>query len=159
PLLEDGRSRDARDARRDDSQGLARRMGIDGRVGPRELHALVLLPGTVTNLAPGARQSAGARVKDLHIACNIMTTMRRESVGPLDPATIDRNRADEPAVARPVFERPGTVAEDVYEYLRAELLAGRLMAGTWLREQEVAKALRVSRTPVREAVRRLAQDG
>ena len=85
--------------------------------------------------------------------------MRSESAGLPDPATIDRNRADEPAVARPVFERPGTVAEDVYEYLRAELLAGRLMAGTWLREQEVAKALSVSRTPVREAVRRLAQDG
>lgn len=51
------------------------------------------------------------------------------------------------------------MAQDVYDYLRGELLAGRLAAGTWLREQEVAKALNVSRTPVREAVRRLAQDG
>jgi DNA-binding GntR family transcriptional regulator len=58
-----------------------------------------------------------------------------------------------------VFERPRTVAEDVYEYLRGELLAGRLAAGARLREQEVATALHVSRTPVREAVRRLAQDG
>ncbi|HET8985830.1 MAG TPA: GntR family transcriptional regulator [Trueperaceae bacterium] len=60
---------------------------------------------------------------------------------------------------RSTFERPATVAEDVYEYLRGELLAGRLAAGAWLREQEVATALHVSRTPVREAVRRLAQDG
>ena len=60
---------------------------------------------------------------------------------------------------RPAFERPSTVAEDVYEYLRGELLAGRLAAGARLREQEVATALGVSRTPVREAVRRLAQDG
>lgn len=60
---------------------------------------------------------------------------------------------------RPAFERPGTVAQDVYDYLRTELLAGRLAAGAWLREQEVATALNVSRTPVREAVRRLAQDG
>lgn len=63
------------------------------------------------------------------------------------------------AFDRPRFERPGTVAQDVYDYLRGELLAGRLAAGAWLREQEVATALNVSRTPVREAVRRLAQDG
>src|SRR5690606_27687946 len=61
--------------------------------------------------------------------------------------------------ARPAFERPGTVAQDVYDYLRSELMAGRLVAGAWLREQELATALNVSRTPVREAVRRLAQDG
>lgn len=57
------------------------------------------------------------------------------------------------------FKRPGTVAQDVYDYLRAQLLAGTLGAGAWLREQEVARTLDVSRTPVREAVRRLAQDG
>lgn len=51
------------------------------------------------------------------------------------------------------------MAQDVYDYLRAELLAGRLAAGARLREQEVATSLNVSRTPVREAVRRLAQDG
>lgn len=51
------------------------------------------------------------------------------------------------------------MAQDVYHYLRTELLAGRLAAGAWLREQEVARSLNVSRTPVREAVRRLAQDG
>lgn len=51
------------------------------------------------------------------------------------------------------------MAQDVYDYLRTELLAGRLAAGSWLREQEIARTLHVSRTPVREAVRRLAQDG
>lgn len=55
--------------------------------------------------------------------------------------------------------RPPTVAEGVYLHLRRELLAGRLEAGRRLREQEVAEALAVSRTPVREAVRRLAQEG
>lgn len=60
---------------------------------------------------------------------------------------------------RVVFERPRTVAQDVYAYLRTELLSGHLVAGSWLREQDVATALNVSRTPVREAVRRLAQDG
>ncbi len=47
----------------------------------------------------------------------------------------------------------------VYLHLRHELLAGTLEPGCWLREQELAEALNVSRTPIREAVRQLAQEG
>ncbi|MBX3143769.1 MAG: GntR family transcriptional regulator [Trueperaceae bacterium] len=57
------------------------------------------------------------------------------------------------------FQRPKTISEEVYDYLRQELFAGRIEPGRWLREQEVAEALQVSRTPVREAIRRLAQEG
>ncbi|HRQ10980.1 MAG: GntR family transcriptional regulator [Trueperaceae bacterium] len=57
------------------------------------------------------------------------------------------------------FQRPRTVAAGVYLHLRRELLAGTLEPGAWLREQELAKNLQVSRTPVREAVRQLAQEG
>lgn len=57
------------------------------------------------------------------------------------------------------FQRPRTVAEGVYDYLKEALFADRLGAGRWLREQEIAQSLQVSRTPVREAVRRLAQEG
>lgn len=57
------------------------------------------------------------------------------------------------------FQRPQTVAEGVYQHLRLELLTGRLAPGQWLREQEIAESLSVSRTPVREAVRQLAQEG
>ena len=59
----------------------------------------------------------------------------------------------------PRFQRPQTVAEGVYQHLRRELLTGRLEPGQWLREQELAEALEVSRTPVREAIRQLAQEG
>ncbi len=59
----------------------------------------------------------------------------------------------------PLFQRPQTVAEGVYQHLRRELLSGRLEAGQWLREQELAESLQVSRTPVREAIRQLAQEG
>jgi DNA-binding GntR family transcriptional regulator len=59
----------------------------------------------------------------------------------------------------PRFQRPQTVAEGVYQHLRHELLTGRLEAGQWLREKELAESLEVSRTPVREAVRQLAQEG
>lgn len=57
------------------------------------------------------------------------------------------------------FLRPRTISEGVYEHLRQELLNGRIPGGRWLREKELADSLQVSRTPVREAIRRLAQEG
>lgn len=61
--------------------------------------------------------------------------------------------------ASSAFKRPATVAEDVYRHLRSQLLSGVLPGGSWLREQELAATLAVSRTPVREAIRQLAQEG
>lgn len=47
----------------------------------------------------------------------------------------------------------------VYQDLRDEILSGAHRAGGWLREEEVAAAQGVSRTPVREALRRLHAEG
>src|SRR5690606_1353037 len=57
------------------------------------------------------------------------------------------------------FMRPQTVTEGVYQYLRDEILTGRLAAGQRILEKELAHSLNVSRTPIREAVRQLAQEG
>lgn len=46
-----------------------------------------------------------------------------------------------------------------YEGLRAAIRSGRLPAGARLREIELATTLGVSRTPVREAIRRLEAEG
>jgi GntR family transcriptional regulator, rspAB operon transcriptional repressor len=54
---------------------------------------------------------------------------------------------------------PKTIGQQVYERLRDEVLTGSLHPGVWIREQDIASAWSVSRTPVREAVRRLAHDG
>lgn len=50
-------------------------------------------------------------------------------------------------------------AERVYDAIRGQILSGRRSAGDWLREEDLASDLGVSRTPVREALRRLAADG
>ncbi len=47
----------------------------------------------------------------------------------------------------------------VYERIREEILSGRLKGGAVLVEQDIAKRLGVSRTPVREALRRLGSEG
>lgn len=49
--------------------------------------------------------------------------------------------------------------ELVYAALRADIREGRLSPGDRLRETELAERLRVSRTPVREALKRLESDG
>lgn len=55
--------------------------------------------------------------------------------------------------------RPQLVRELVYDHLHNEILTGSLAPGAWLKEQDVAARLGVSRTPIREAVQRLTQEG
>jgi DNA-binding GntR family transcriptional regulator len=52
----------------------------------------------------------------------------------------------------------GKATELVTEALREAIITGFLAPGDWLREDEVAQDLGVSRTPVREAFRRLADE-
>ncbi len=49
--------------------------------------------------------------------------------------------------------------EKVYEYLRKQILEGRLNPGEKLAEEHLAKKLGVSRTPVREALHKLGTEG
>ena len=49
--------------------------------------------------------------------------------------------------------------EEVYARIRSWIVEGQLPADTRLRDVEIAEALGVSRTPVREAIRRLEDEG
>lgn len=53
----------------------------------------------------------------------------------------------------------GTIAKDTYERLREEIVEGLVGAGAPLVEAAIAARFGISRTPVREALRRLEQDG
>lgn len=53
----------------------------------------------------------------------------------------------------------GLLAENVYRRIRTDLLRGRIRPGSKLTEQWAADHYRASRTPVREACRRLAEEG
>ena len=54
---------------------------------------------------------------------------------------------------------PATQADYAYEQLRRDITSGVLKAGDRLLQAELAESLKVSVTPVREALRRLEQDG
>lgn len=52
-----------------------------------------------------------------------------------------------------------STADRVQEFVTAEMLRGALQPGTWLRQDELAERLAVSKIPVREALQRLAAIG
>ncbi|HJO04672.1 MAG TPA: GntR family transcriptional regulator [Acidobacteriota bacterium] len=52
-----------------------------------------------------------------------------------------------------------TLTDQVYTVLRDRILAGDVSPGEFIREQEVSDAAGVSRTPVRDALGRLASEG
>jgi DNA-binding GntR family transcriptional regulator len=56
----------------------------------------------------------------------------------------------------PVFR---TIREQVADRIRADVLSGRLSAGTSLREQSLARQYGVSRAPIRDALLQLTQEG
>jgi DNA-binding GntR family transcriptional regulator len=68
-------------------------------------------------------------------------------------AVIIKNREGIP------FEPPNSISDQIYERLRQQILHGEIEPGERLMQNQVAENLRASRTPVREAFRRLEQDG
>jgi DNA-binding GntR family transcriptional regulator len=64
----------------------------------------------------------------------------------------------EQPISAPPTEPDGTVTERVYDAIYRAVLEHRLAPGEWLREAEMATEFKVSRTVVRQALQRLAQD-
>ena len=60
-----------------------------------------------------------------------------------------------------VIEQPNSqnLHEAIFQKLRLLLVEGKIAPGSKLNERELAESLHVSRTPIREAIRRLAADG
>ena len=51
-----------------------------------------------------------------------------------------------------------SIADQIFEQLERDILAGKFQRGETLSELGLAKQLGVSRTPIREAIRRLEQE-
>ncbi len=57
------------------------------------------------------------------------------------------------------IEKPLTLREKIVEYIKDAVVSGRLKPGERVPEQEIAEALGISRTPIREAFRQLESEG
>ena len=51
------------------------------------------------------------------------------------------------------------LSDEIYNLLKAQILNGKLAGGEKIPEESLAKQFGVSRTPIREAVRRLGEYG
>lgn len=80
----------------------------------------------------------------------------RENSGETD--TNGRRRPSGEVVRRSQGKRGQTAASTIYQSLRADIVAMRLKPGAPVVEKTIAQAFGVSRTPVREAVLRLADE-
>src|ERR1041385_5337421 len=61
--------------------------------------------------------------------------------------------------SRAVEQRDGTLTDRAYRELEEMIVTLRLLPGTVLSEQALSVRLKVGRTPIREALQRLARDG
>ena len=59
----------------------------------------------------------------------------------------------------PVVDRPPSLADQVYHSLRVHLRGGSIRGGEPIQEAQIAGQMGVSRTPVREALSRLVNEG
>ena len=57
------------------------------------------------------------------------------------------------------FEAPLLLGSQIFQFLREQIIAGKLGEGARLNELALHKSLRVSRSPIREAFRRLEVEG
>jgi DNA-binding GntR family transcriptional regulator len=84
--------------------------------------------------------------------------------GPIGRKKMARARklraADEPAVAGSfAIDRRRAAPPQVYEILREKIITGELRPGESINERRLATWLGVSRTPIREAIQRLSDNG
>ena len=100
----------------------------------------------------------------LTIAYTLRHTGRNQPAAPSNPACQLQSHPEgrvymTATASRPRRRRIATAYEATYAQLRRELLTDVIAPGMRLREVELAARLQVSRTPVREALRRLESDG
>lgn len=75
----------------------------------------------------------------------------------LDPALWPGGVEREGVAVQP--SRPSPLFDQIYEFLWAQIISGEIAPGTRLSDLDWSARLNVSRTPVREAMRKLQQDG
>jgi DNA-binding GntR family transcriptional regulator len=62
-------------------------------------------------------------------------------------------------ITQPVAESAVTLQQQAYDFVKAQIMNLELKPGQYITDSEVANRLGISRTPVREALRRLEQEG
>jgi len=62
-------------------------------------------------------------------------------------------------VSGDAITKRGVLVDDLAQEIQLRIMTGELVSGTWLRQETLAEDFGVSRTPIREALRKLQADG
>jgi DNA-binding GntR family transcriptional regulator len=90
----------------------------------------------------------------------LLTVVRSSDLRGRQPlAQVSKAKVRAKAETGKVKQKPGDLNENVYAALREMILSGALRPGVRLVHQDLADQLQVSRTPVRESLERLYQEG
>src|SRR5256886_1823160 len=94
---------------------------------------------------------------DIHLGSRCL----QAAVPPWGRRSEDSLNSKKPAKRRPRVVEPqdGTLTDRAYRELEEMIVTLRLMPGTVLSEQALSVRLKIGRTPIREALQRLARDG
>ncbi len=63
------------------------------------------------------------------------------------------------AAAEAAIINQARISDQVYQYLRSEIVEGRLAPGERISPEELAERLKISKMPIKEAIERLSGDG
>jgi DNA-binding GntR family transcriptional regulator len=133
------------------------REGVHARGSPQEQRVLAAGHGEIVKamVNGNAADAASSMRTHLRMTLDILLGSQRPASlhGQKSRTKAIRGDGDEAEVAR------ARLGEGAYVQLRAAILDGRLAAGSLLAETAIAKALNVSRTPTRFALRQLEAEG
>lgn len=59
----------------------------------------------------------------------------------------------------PVIDHSFSIKEVAFQHIKRQIIEGNLKPGIWLREQDLADAMQISRAPIREAFNQLEREG
>jgi DNA-binding GntR family transcriptional regulator len=102
-----------------------------------------------------SKSSAADSLLELSIEENVVTTRRRPVFGVNAQERVEHV----PAARTGRSENSASLADHVYSWLASRILSGTIRPGVALSELAIVEQVGASRTPVREALRRLERDG
>ena len=77
----------------------------------------------------------------------------------VDCTTVSKRTNTPPVTGAALRPDSRSLAQEAFEHIRLSILSGQLREGEKVPEEKIAQALNVSRTPIREALRRLERYG
>lgn len=107
----------------------------------------------------GSEQVSDCNADTVAIQPEKSATRRKRQIVSAERLQAASSVAPEPVAPSVAARRRGSLVEYVYDHLKEQILDGVFNRDAWLRVDDIARRLTVSRQPVMDALKRLGMDG